>query len=340
MSKSNEIKISFIIPVYNSDKYLNKCIDSILNQSYKNFEIILVDDGSSDLSPSICDYYQNNYKNVKTIHKKNGGVASARNIGIKESSGDYLFFIDNDDWINSSELINSVKTIEDSKADLLINRYYIVDNDKKCLGNGFINSRFIKNKKSEEVLKYFRKNRINIMTPWAYVVKRSIVLENNIFFNSLQNGIDDSVFSPRLFCNCKSFAIGEEPIYYWRQSDNSQGRSHKKRDFMEKNFSTINDFIFLAEKFRKTEREKYIYFCMYKNMFSFFQFFNQYSVEEKKKIKKFIIKNKKDIKKSVKYSGVFHQILFYLFGSFYGLLLSYKAAKLKGWLYDIIYKIK
>lgn len=299
----DDIKISFIVPVFNSQSFLGKCIDSIIFQDYKNIELILVDDGSTDNSGVVCDDYANNFSFVKVIHKKNEGVAAARNCGLKECSGDYIFFIDNDDWIDSSELSDLVRKLKDGGVDLLINKYYIINNDKKCLGNGFIKRKFIENKKPEEVLKYFRKNRINIMAPWEYIVKRSVILKNNISFNSLQNGLDDSVFSATLFCSCESFAIGENPVYYWRQSNSSQGRNHKKGDFIEKTFSTFNDFMFFAKKFKEAERKKYIYFCMYKNIFSLFQFFNQYSDEERKKIKNFLIKNNKDIKKSARYSG-------------------------------------
>lgn len=317
----NNLKISFIIPVFNAQSFLRKCIDSIIFQDYKNIELILVNDGSTDSSGVICDDYAKNFSFVKVIHKENGGVATARNRGLKECSGDYIFFVDNDDWINSSEIVNLVEKIKDSKADLLINRYYIVDNNKISLGNGFIKSSLVNNKKPEEVLKYFRKNRVNLMAPWEYVVKRSVILENNIFFNPSQNGLDDSVFSATLFCSCESFTIGENPLYYWRQSNGSQGRNHKKGDFIEKTFSTLNDFMFFAKKFRQTEREKYMYFCMYKNIFSLFQFFNQYSDKERKKIKNFLIKNNKYIKKSAKYSGGGTLYFFLYLGLFTGCYL-------------------
>ena len=85
--------ISVIVPVYNVEKMLNKCVDSILNQSYSNLEIILVDDGSTDKSGKICDYYEKNDKRIKCIHKINGGLSSGRNCGINNSNGNYLYFM-------------------------------------------------------------------------------------------------------------------------------------------------------------------------------------------------------------------------------------------------------
>lgn len=92
--------VSVIIPVYNVEKYLNKCIQSVLNQTYKNLEIILVDDGSTDKSPLICEEFGKKDSRIKIIHKKNGGLSSARNIGIKKCHGEYVTFIDSDDYVD------------------------------------------------------------------------------------------------------------------------------------------------------------------------------------------------------------------------------------------------
>lgn len=93
--------ISIIVPVYNVEKYLKRCIDSCINQTYKNIEIILVDDGSLDECPRICDEYKEKDCRIKVIHKKNGGLSDARNVGIKESKGKYITFVDSDDYIDS-----------------------------------------------------------------------------------------------------------------------------------------------------------------------------------------------------------------------------------------------
>lgn len=92
--------ISIIVPVYNVEKYLDRCIQSILNQTYKNYELILIDDGSSDHSSEICDSYANNYQHIKVIHKKNEGLGLTRNVGITNANGNYIMFIDSDDTIH------------------------------------------------------------------------------------------------------------------------------------------------------------------------------------------------------------------------------------------------
>lgn len=93
--------ISVIVPIFNISKYLDKCIESILNQSYSDLEIILVDDGSSDNSGSICDYYATMDKRIRVIHKENGGLVSARKAGLEIATGEYIAFIDGDDWIDA-----------------------------------------------------------------------------------------------------------------------------------------------------------------------------------------------------------------------------------------------
>lgn len=94
-------KISVIVPVYNVEKYLSRCIDSIISQTFSDFELILVDDGSTDSSGKICDEYGKKDGRVKVIHKRNGGLSSARNCGLENAKGNYICFVDSDDWISS-----------------------------------------------------------------------------------------------------------------------------------------------------------------------------------------------------------------------------------------------
>ena len=94
--------ISVIVPIYNVEKYLARCVDSIVNQTYKNLEIILVDDGSPDRCPQMCDDYAEKDSRIKVVHKKNGGLSDARNAGMAVATGEYISFIDSDDWIETS----------------------------------------------------------------------------------------------------------------------------------------------------------------------------------------------------------------------------------------------
>ena len=114
----NEL-ISIIVPVYKVEPYLNKCVDSIINQTYKNIEIILVDDGSPDNCGKICDDYTKKDSRIKVIHKKNGGLSDARNYGIEASIGDYIMFVDSDDYISANMCEILLKTAKKYNADII-----------------------------------------------------------------------------------------------------------------------------------------------------------------------------------------------------------------------------
>ena len=113
--------ISIIIPIYNVEKYLVRCIESILNQSYKSFELILINDGSTDKSGEICDLYKSKDKRIKVIHKVNNGASEARNTGIENSNGGYICFVDGDDWIENNMLREMKEYFEIYNPDLIIN---------------------------------------------------------------------------------------------------------------------------------------------------------------------------------------------------------------------------
>jgi glycosyltransferase involved in cell wall biosynthesis len=113
-------EISIIVPVYDVEKYLKKCVDSILNQTFKDFELILVDDGSPDNSGAICDQYAEKDSRVRVIHKENGGLSDARNAGIEVARGKYLGFVDSDDFVNEDMYKQLYTSIIENNADLSI----------------------------------------------------------------------------------------------------------------------------------------------------------------------------------------------------------------------------
>ena len=115
-----EALVSVIVPVYKVEQYLNKCVDSIINQTYKNLEIFLVDDGSMDNCPKMCDDYAKKDKRIKVIHKKNGGLSSARNAALDVFSGEYVTFVDSDDWIEKTYVEELYKAIKANDCDLAV----------------------------------------------------------------------------------------------------------------------------------------------------------------------------------------------------------------------------
>jgi len=115
-------KVSVIVPVYKVEKYLDRCVQSVVEQSYQNLEIILVDDGSPDNCPAMCDEWAIKDKRIKVIHKKNGGVSSARNLGLEKATGDYIAFVDSDDWIELNMYEEMLKSANREKADIVFCR--------------------------------------------------------------------------------------------------------------------------------------------------------------------------------------------------------------------------
>lgn len=176
------MKFSFIVPVYNVEQFLNQCIESILAQSYQNYEIILIDDGSLDNSPALCDDWAKKDSRISVIHKKNGGLSSARNAGLKEAKGEYIIYLDSDDWwCDNTALIRIVRKIEESNADVVFlasKKYYTLEN------------RFVEKTSAHERLSVQSSvsieeamcNSLFLACAWDKVIKRSILVENGIEF--------------------------------------------------------------------------------------------------------------------------------------------------------------
>ena len=117
--------LTVVIPVYNVEKYLKRCIESILIQEWKNYDILLVDDGSTDNSPQICDDYAKAYEFISVIHKKNGGLSAARNTGISHAEGEYVYFPDSDDWIEPDTFISLAEVVESQKFDIISFNFWL-----------------------------------------------------------------------------------------------------------------------------------------------------------------------------------------------------------------------
>lgn len=124
------MNISVIIPVYNIESYLESTLKSLLDQTYKDFEVILVNDGSVDRSPDICDEYAAKYNCIKVIHKPNGGVSSARNVGIENAQGEWIFFLDGDDLLTKDAFETLIKTANETNCDIIEGNYIRVLNSK------------------------------------------------------------------------------------------------------------------------------------------------------------------------------------------------------------------
>lgn len=208
--------ISVIVPVYKVEKYLNKCIDSIINQTYKNLEIILIDDGSPDNCGKICDEYAKKDKRINVMHKENGGVSSARNAGISSAQGKWISFIDADDWVEANFLEVMYKTALKNSADIALcgyNRIYNTHSEKinVCETDKTYNSR-----------EYLIKS-LNPQTGFGFCHMKLIRKEclNNLKFNENLVVGEDAQFNIKLSQNINKAVFCRQALYNYRNNSES-----------------------------------------------------------------------------------------------------------------------
>jgi glycosyltransferase involved in cell wall biosynthesis len=212
-------KISIIIPVYNVKEYLNICIDSILKQSFNDYEIILVNDGSTDSSGEICDMYSEKYTHIKVFHKENGGLSDARNAGIREAKGEYILFIDSDDYIteNSLSKINDViREDTDVQVIFLEADKVFPDNTKKNLGDGYQKNEIFK-QTHEHVLNHLITLPKFPGSACTKLVNRSLIIDNKLFFEKGQLS-EDIDWTMRLLLTATKYNYCESEYYCYRQN--------------------------------------------------------------------------------------------------------------------------
>ena len=204
-------KVSIIVPVYKAEKYLNRCIDSILAQTFIDWELLLIDDGSPDKSGEICDEYSKKDQRIKVFHKSNGGVSSARNLGLDYVKGQWITFIDADDYIDSSFCnINEAEI-----NDIIIKRNYIVDIDKSIKEVKQIKTPSSIDNMEEFLSQYLYANIFR--TPWGKFFKSNIL--KNIRFPLGQRIGEDAAFMFTVLSKTKKIVFNNEGGYYWQKGE-------------------------------------------------------------------------------------------------------------------------
>lgn len=215
-------KVSIIIPVYKVEKYLNTCVESAINQSYTNLQVILVDDGSPDSSPRICDEYAQIDKRIIVIHKANGGLSDARNRGLDSSIGDYVLFLDSDDYIEENTVEKLLKAIISSNADAAICNYrYVWPNNPE------------KGKKEAEQLpikdevvsaQIIMKEKMFELKPWYWSMVCGKLFKKSLFdhlrFETGRLYEDEFIFH-QLYSQCSNIACVSDLLYNYIQRDES-----------------------------------------------------------------------------------------------------------------------
>ena len=211
-------EISIIVPVYNVEKYLSACVDSILEQTFSNFELILIDDGAKDNSGKICDDYERKDKRIKVIHKENAGVSEARNAGLEIATGEYIAFIDSDDCVDADYLEYALSETKKRNVDMFISgivmEYFTAE--KEAIQYTITQPQQLTVKGLFEKLQ-LDYPQICICGPWCKLYRNSIVQQNQIRFDkNLSNG-EDTCFNLDYFKKIKTVFFSDQIFYHYRR---------------------------------------------------------------------------------------------------------------------------
>ena len=229
---------SVIVPIYNIEKYLSRCIDSVLSQTFADFELILVDDGSPDNCPKICDEYAENDHRIKVIHKENGGLVSARQAGISIAKGDYIFNLDGDDAITPDALMSAYEIISDTKAEMVSFSYRIYTNDKlgEVVDDLAEEGLYDKKRLEEQIYPNLlsNKNMHNLFYfLWGKAIKRELAIKYQMNLpTSIIMGEDASCTTP-CYLDANLVYMSKKPIYLYTIRGDSITTSFKIRQISE-----------------------------------------------------------------------------------------------------------
>ena len=243
MNQTEEkIKFSVVLPIYNVEKYLNRCLDSVMNQTYKKIEIILVDDGSPDNCPQMCDNWAKVDDRIKVVHKKNAGLGEARNSGLDVATGDYIVFFDSDDYIDTRLFEELYTVIISDNPDLIEFGHHDVDRQGN-ITKTFIPKTPLEKYEGEEVLSKFLPELICtdpktgtasdlLMSAWSCLYRRQLLVECNFHFVSEREYISEDVYSlMKLMPNVHSVSVVQKAYYYYCENDQSLTHVYKPDRF-------------------------------------------------------------------------------------------------------------
>ena len=269
MSKKNcqSIKLSVIVPVYNVESYIKRCLDSILAQTYKNLEIIIVDDGSTDRSGEICDIYSAKDDRIHVIHKKNGGIASARKAGVLCATGEYTTNVDADDWIEDNAYEVMINRLEMYHPDMLVFGYKkehdgFVEEYKQGMKEGYYQEKEFWEAFNRCVQETCFFDQPIDMILWNKAIRTDMWKKYQLKCpNSLKKNVDDAVIFPCLL-NIGSVYIGSECLYHYCVRKNSILWNEREDDF--KLFLRLSEYFILSFRDSKNKDKMGRDFLLYK----------------------------------------------------------------------------
>lgn len=292
VEKMND-KISIIVPIYNVEKYLEECIKSLVNQTYDNLEIILVDDGSPDKCGEICDRWEKMDDRIQVYHKKNGGLSDARNWGLKFATGKYVAFVDSDDYVEKNTYESAIKSIKEENAQIFImGRAYLYGNEKEI--KKIKHTRMVMN--NEEALDRMNSLKYYDVAAWDKVCER--VLFKNIEF-PIGKLSEDWYTMYKILDRASKIVYDSNPLYVYRQRNCSITHSDNIKINEDPMYASEEVWKFIRKKYPNIEPNaiaRYVYAAIgvYNNLLVY----KRNSLDERKKILLNINKNYKVVRKN------------------------------------------
>ena len=273
-------KVSIIVPVYNAGKYLSRCIESLINQDYKNIEIILIDDGSTDESGKICDEYKAKTNRITVVHQHNAGLPAARNVGLQLAEGEYVLFVDSDDWIDLHYVFICMKEFEDNGVDCVMTPYirefedtsqkrYILGQERLFFKGAEVQSQLQRRFwgiLGEELKFPLNLDVLNMACSKMYRRKRI----GNITFTPVKiiGSVEDGWFNAQVFGRLNSVIYQPEAFYHYNKiNDTSIVHSYRNDLFQTRNnfYKLLNDYIDrykLGDEYKRALNNRKALSCM------------------------------------------------------------------------------
>lgn len=218
MNQENSYKISIIVPVYNTIKYLKKCVNSLVTQTYPNLEILLIDDGSTDDSGALCDWFANKYPQIRVFHKENGGLVSTWKYGVEHSDGEYLCFVDSDDWVDSGMIAEMAEKVTGSEREIISSDYVIERDDgtSEAVYQRLTPGEYDRDALLKKVLPYVlgQEHRYVTISRCMKLFSKALVWKNMRYCDaSIRMGEDITITLPCLL-DCDRLVVMDHKTYY------------------------------------------------------------------------------------------------------------------------------
>ena len=249
-------KISVIIPIYKVEKYLDKCVESVVNQTYKNLEIILVDDGSPDNCPKMCDEWAKKDNRIKVIHKPNGGLSDARNAGLDNMTGKYVTFLDSDDYLDSAFCKTLYDLIKKYNADFAAAflKWFSDDPNEPMPSDVYLNAEYVEKYVEEDLVPsyLFKKEIPNFVSSGSKLYKKEIFNDIRFDYGKLH---EDAFILPKILLNTKSFVYTNKLLYNYYQRSTSIMHTRKDKSYQDVHEANLFRVDFVLKHFPKYTQE-------------------------------------------------------------------------------------